>query len=71
DVGITIDVLDACDRADCIVLASGGGDFDLLLERVRSRSLEAVAYGVPGLTAQSLVRAASHYVPIDGDLLLR
>lgn len=71
DVGITIDVMDACDRADCIVLASGDGDFDLLLERVRSRGLEAVAYGVPGLTAQSLVRAASHYVPIDGDLLLR
>ncbi|WP_394805189.1 NYN domain-containing protein, partial [Metapseudomonas otitidis] len=43
--GITIDVLDACDRADCIVLASGDGDFDLLLERVRSRGLDAGAAG--------------------------
>ena len=71
DVGITIDVLDAVERVDEIVLASGDGDFDLLLERVRSRGVEAIAYGAPGLTAQSLIRAASLYVPIVGDLLLR
>ena len=56
---------------DEIVLASGDGDFDLLLDRVRDRGVEAVAYGVPGLTAQSLVRAASRYVPIEGGLLLK
>jgi uncharacterized LabA/DUF88 family protein len=72
DVGITIDILDAASRVDQVVLASGDGDFDLLLEHVRSRhGVEAVAYGVPGLTAQSLVRAASRYVPIEGSLLLR
>ena len=71
DVGITIDVLDAVERVDEIVLASGDGDFDLLLERVRSRGVEAIAYGAPGLTAQSLIRAASLYVPIEGELLLR
>ena len=70
-LGITIDVLDAVERVDEIVLASGDGDFDLLLERVRSRGVEAIAYGAPGLTAQSLIRAASLYVPIEGDLLLR
>jgi len=36
DVGITIDVLDAAARVDEVVLASGDGDFDLLLERVRA-----------------------------------
>ena len=71
DVGITIDVLDAVSRVDQVVLASGDGDFDLLLDKVRSQGVEAVAYGVPGLTAQSLVRAASRYVPIEGALLLR
>ncbi|GAC1034626.1 NYN domain-containing protein [Pseudomonas sp. No.21] len=71
DVGITIDILDAAARVDEIVLASGDGDFDLLLDRVRDRGVEAVAYGVPGLTAQSLVRAASRYVPIEGGLLLK
>ncbi|MFI8745037.1 NYN domain-containing protein [Pseudomonas sp. NPDC077186] len=71
DVGICIDVLDAAERVDVVVLASGDGDFDLLLERVRQRGTEAIAYGVPGLTAQSLIRAASRYVPIEGALLLR
>ena len=72
DVGITIDIMDAAPRVDEIVLASGDGDFDMLLDKVRSRDgVEAVAYGVPGLTAQSLVRAASVYVPVEGQLLLR
>ena len=71
DVGITIDVMDAAADVDSVVLASGDGDFDQLLERIRQRhGVEAVAYGVPGLTAQSLVRAASRYVPIEGHLLL-
>lgn len=34
DVGITIDVLDAAPRVDEVVLLSGDGDFDLLLEKV-------------------------------------
>ncbi|AEF20810.1 NYN domain-containing protein [Pseudomonas fulva] len=72
DVGITLDVMDAAADVDSVVLASGDGDFDLLLERIRQRhGVEAVAYGVPGLTAQSLVRAASRYVPIEGHLLLK
>ncbi len=72
DVGITIDVLELAPRADEIVLASGDGDFDLLLDKVRSRDgIEATVYGVPGLTALSLIRAASRFVPIEGSLLLR
>ncbi|MHC6223871.1 NYN domain-containing protein [Pseudomonas sp. X10] len=72
DVGITLDVIDAAARVDQVVLASGDGDFDLLLERVIQRhGVEAVAYGVPGLTAHSLIRAASRYMPIEGRLLLR
>lgn len=72
DVGIAIDIMDAAPRVDTVVLASGDGDFDMLLDKIRSRDgVEAVAYGVPGLTAQSLIRAASRYVPIDGALLLK
>ncbi|MDD0973268.1 NYN domain-containing protein [Pseudomonas fontis] len=72
DVGITLDVIDAAPRVDEVVLASGDGDFDLLLEQVISRhGKTAVAYGVPGLTANSLIRAASRYVPIEGALLLK
>jgi uncharacterized LabA/DUF88 family protein len=72
DVGICIDILEVAPQVDEVVLASGDGDFDLLLDKIRSRDgVEATAYGVPGLTAQSLIRAASRYVPIEGGLLLR
>ncbi|WP_160285793.1 LabA-like NYN domain-containing protein [Pseudomonas knackmussii] len=71
DVGITIDILDAVPRVDEIVLCSGDGDFDLLLQRVRAQGKAATAYGVPGLTAQALIRSATRYVPIEGSLLLR
>lgn len=72
DVGIAIDVMEAASRVDEVALASGDGDFDLLLERIRElHGTVSVAYGVPGLTAQSLIRAADRYVPIEGALLLR
>ena len=48
------------------------GDFAILLDKIRaSYGVEAVAYGVPGLTAQALMRAASRYVPVEGSLLLK
>jgi uncharacterized LabA/DUF88 family protein len=72
DVGITLDVMQAAPQVDEVVLASGDGDFDQLLDRIRSLyDTPSVAYGVPGLTAQSLIRAADRYVPIEGALLLR
>src|SRR5471030_3317742 len=72
DVGITLDIMDAADHVDEVVLASGDGDFDMLLDRIISKhGVQAVAYGVPGLTANSLIRAASRYVPIEGALLLK
>ncbi|EPJ85234.1 MULTISPECIES: NYN domain-containing protein [Pseudomonas] len=72
DVGITIDIMDIASQVDEVVLASGDGDFDLLLEHIINKhGVEAVAYGVPGLTANSLIRAATRYVPIEGSLLLR
>ena len=72
DVGITIDVLETARDVDTIVLLSGDGDFDLLLERVKSRyAVTAEVYGVPALTANSLRDAASFYHPIGDDLLLK
>jgi uncharacterized LabA/DUF88 family protein len=71
DVGITIDVLDVAPQIDRVVLLSGDGDFDLLLRKVR-RDYDTVCevYGVPGLTANSLIDAADRFHAIDGDLLL-
>ena len=71
DVGITIDVLDIAKNVDEIILLSGDGDFDLLLEKVKEQyGVIAKVYGVPGLTAKSLIESASIYHPIEEELLL-
>ena len=71
DVGITIDVMEAAKTVDKIVLLSGDGDFDLLLEKVRKDyHVSADVYGVPALTANSLINAASKFHRIEEELLL-
>ena len=71
DVGITLDALELADQSDVLVLVSGDGDFDLLVDKlVQDLGVRTEVYGVPGLTALSLIRAASRYHPIDEDLLL-
>ncbi len=71
DVGIAIDVMEAAPELDTVVLLSGDGDFDLLLDRIRKQySVSAEVYGVPSLTASSLIRAASVFHRIDDNLLL-
>jgi uncharacterized LabA/DUF88 family protein len=71
DVGITIDMLEAAKAADKVVLLSGDGDFDLLLQKIRKdHGVRAEVYGVPKLTANSLINAASDFLPIDEELLL-
>lgn len=72
DVGITLDVIECAEESDVIVLASGDGDFDMLLERVYKKyQVETEVYGVPALTAASLINVAGKYVPIEGKLLLK
>lgn len=71
DVGITIDVMDISRDVDIVVLLSGDGDFDLLMNKIRNDyHVRAEVYGVPSLTANSLVDAASVFHPIGDDLLI-
>jgi uncharacterized LabA/DUF88 family protein len=71
DVGITIDVLEVARDVDTVVLLSGDGDFDLLLEKINmDYAVSTEVYGVPGLTAKSLIDSASVYYRIEEDLLL-
>ncbi|MGZ4959680.1 MAG: LabA-like NYN domain-containing protein [Methylomonas sp.] len=71
DVGITLDVLDYAAQADRVILLSGDGDFDLLLQKIRhDYRVIAEVYGIHGLTAPALIRAADHFVPIAGALLM-
>jgi uncharacterized LabA/DUF88 family protein len=71
DVGITLDIMEEAAFVDTVVLASGDGDFDLLLERASTRhNVETIVYGTPSLTANSLQKAATRFRAIDQDLLL-
>lgn len=72
DVGIALDVMDVAASVDIVVLASGDGDFDLLVERLQQRhGIEVEVYGVPQLTAGTLMRAATRFVPIENELILK
>ncbi len=70
DVGITLAVLEYAPDADVVVLASGDGDFDLLVHKIRERAVSVEVYGVAELTAGSLIRAANRFIPIKEPLLL-
>ncbi len=71
DVGIAIDVMTVAKDVDIVVLLSGDGDFDLLLDKIkREYGVSAEVYGVPSFTANSLIDAASQFHPIEEDLLL-
>jgi uncharacterized LabA/DUF88 family protein len=71
DVGITLDVVQIAKDVDRVILLSGDGDFDLLLEKIRADyGVCSEVYGVPTLTAGSLINAADVYHPIETDLLL-
>lgn len=71
DVGITLDAIEWAAKTDVVILLSGDGDFDLLLEKIAAQyKVRTEVYGVPGLTAPSLIHAASLYIPIEHDLLM-
>jgi len=71
DVGITIDIMEVVKNADTVILLSGDGDFDLLLQKInQDYGINTEVYGVPSLTANSLIDSAGVFHPIDEDLLL-
>ena len=71
DVGITIDIMEYASKSDIIVLASGDGDFDILISRIRKMyNNKTEVYGVSNLTANSLKNITSNFFPISYELLL-
>jgi uncharacterized LabA/DUF88 family protein len=72
DVGIALDVFEYAQQCDTIVLASGDGDFGILLDRIRERfRTQSEVYGVRALTSNQLIGPATKFIPIDEKLLLR
>ncbi|MGZ8241434.1 MAG: LabA-like NYN domain-containing protein [Methylobacter sp.] len=71
DVGITLDVIEYALKVNVIILLSGDGDFDLLIDKVRNAyHVTTEVYGVSALTAPSLVNAADRFIAIEDRLLL-
>ncbi|MBC8868330.1 MAG: NYN domain-containing protein, partial [Planctomycetes bacterium] len=71
DVGITLDMIELAKEVDVAVLASGDGDFDLLVRKLRdAHGVEVEVYGARKLTAATLIQTATRFVPIEGRLLL-
>lgn len=73
DVGIAIDMMEvsASGEVDTVILLSGDGDFDMLLNKVKQAyGMHTEVFGVLKLTAASLIEAADEYHPIREDLLI-
>lgn len=72
DVGITLDAIEYAKNADVVVLVSGDGDFDLLLNKIyQDFGVQTEVYGVPKLTSLSLINAATRFIPVENGLLLK
>lgn len=71
DVGITLDVIELAATVDTIILLSGDGDFDLLLQKARDvYGVRTEVYGVTSLTAPSLINSTDQFIPIKDNLLM-
>ena len=71
DVGIALDMVEYAKDVDIVVLASGDGDFSPVVSKLQEEyDVSVKVYGVPGLTARSLIQSATSFKPIDGGLLL-
>jgi uncharacterized LabA/DUF88 family protein len=71
DVGISLDMVEYAGKADVLVLASGDGDFTSVVQKLLDENdIRVHVYGVPGLTASSLIQSATSFTPIQGRFLL-
>ena len=71
DVGIALDMIEYAKRVDTIVLASGDGDYTVVVDKIRQEhNVSVEIYGVPDLTASALIESATRFVPIQGNMLL-
>ena len=71
DVGITVDMLEIAPKVDRLILLSGDGDFDILVNKLISKGKKVDVYGVPQLSADSLKNAATNFYNIDQSFLMR
>ena len=71
DVGITIDIMEASEGLDVVVLLSGDGDFEILMSRIKEKfKVKTKVYGVETLTANNLIRSVDEFIAIPDHLLM-
>lgn len=71
DVGIALDVMEYAKNSDVVILLSGDGDFDLLVQKARKDfGCKVEVYGVKDLTADVLIDSACEFFSIEEELLL-
>ena len=64
--------MEAAAEVDTVVLLSGDGDFDLLIQKIINKNnVLTEVYGVGQLTANSLKHSSTKFYEINKDLLLK
>lgn len=68
DIEIALDIMEMLDRLDVVVLVSGDGDFERLVEVVQSKGVRVEVVSVGSSTASNLRHAADRFVDIQAIL---
>ena len=71
DVGITIDAIDLIDTYDTFVLASGDGDFVMLLDYLKSKGKKTIVLSFARSTAKALYACADELHTFKENIVFR
>lgn len=64
DIEIAIDMLNTAERYDKAILLSGDGDFERVIELLRTKGKEIVVVSTKGIIARELINAADRYIDL-------
>ena len=67
DVGIAVDILKMAPKLDTVVLVSGDGDYQLLLEHVKAEGCRAEVISFGKSTSAKLIEEADDFTDMDLD----
>lgn len=65
DMGIAIDAMAIAEKVDAVVLASGDGDFSVLLERIKAKGTKVEVISFKKSTSGELIEVADDYTDIE------
>jgi len=71
DMELALDILDAANGLDVVVLVSGDGDFTPLVKRVKALGPRVEVIAFPRNAAKALIEVADHFQPLDRKFMIR